>query len=115
MTAPWFDPHLYAWLPGTLLGVIGGGLGGPLLGACAGRSTHKALVFAFLIVVQAACAALLAAGVIARSKGQPYGVWYGLGLPGLLGLLVFGALTPLVLRRYREAEARNGTRNPALT
>jgi len=37
-------------------------------------------------------------------------------LPGLLsGPLVFGALTPLVLRRHREAEALNGTRSPALS
>lgn len=115
MTAPWFDPNLYAWIPGALLGLIGGGIGGPLIGTCASRGRHKKPVIAFLIVVLDACAALLAAGIFAWSKGQPYGVWYGLGFPGLLGLLLFGSITPLVLRRYREAEARNGTRSPALS
>ena len=27
MTEPWFDPNLYAWIPGTTLGVTGGILG----------------------------------------------------------------------------------------
>jgi hypothetical protein len=114
MVEPWFDPNLYAWIPGALLGVIGGGIGGPLIGTCASRGKHKSLVFAFLIVVLDACAALLAAGLFAWSKGQPYGVWYGLGFPGLLGFILFGALTPLVWRRFREAETRKGACNPAL-
>jgi len=107
MATPWFDPNTVAWIPGTLLGVIGGGIGGPLIGICAQRGKHKALLMAFLFLVETSCAGLLAAGAIAWSQGQPYGVWYGLGFPGLLGLVLFGSLTPRVLRRFREAEARN--------
>lgn len=107
MTTPWFDPNLYAWIPGALLGVIGGGIGGPLIGTCVQRGKHKALVIGFLVVVLDASSALLAAGIFAWTKDQPYGVWYGLGFPGLLGLVIFGALVPGVFRRFREAEARN--------
>jgi hypothetical protein len=106
MTTPWFDPNVYAWMPGALLGVIGGGLGGPLIGTFAPQGKHKALVMGFLFTLLGVCALLAAAGSAAWAAGQPYGVWYGLGFPGVLGLIVFGALTPLVRKRYREAELR---------
>ena len=51
-------------------------------------------------------AILLGLGVVALASGQPYGVWYGLGLPGLLGLVVIGANTFTVYWAYRAAEAR---------
>jgi hypothetical protein len=49
---------------------------------------------------------LLAAGVTALVNGQPYGVWYGLGMGGLIGTLVLGPILPVVRKRYREAEER---------
>lgn len=51
-------------------------------------------------------AILLIAGTVALIQGQPYGVWYGLGLPGFLGIAIFGALLPVLLKRYRGAEER---------
>jgi hypothetical protein len=39
-------------------------------------------------------------------QGQPYGVWYGLGLPGLIGPLVLGPLWFIMRVRYREAETQ---------
>lgn len=106
MTEPWFDPNLYAWIPGTLLGVVGGGIGGPLVGVYAPRGKFKRLVLGFHFGIMAICLVLLCVGVIALVTGQPYGVWYGLGFPGLLGLTVFGSLTPVILKRYQEAELR---------
>ena len=47
--------------------------------------------------------------VRALIDGQPYGVWYGLGLPGALGLIVLGGLMPGVRRQYRQAEQRRLT------
>ena len=38
--------------------------------------------------------------------GAPYAVWYGLGLPGLIGTVVFSAVLPGVLKRCRRAEER---------
>jgi hypothetical protein len=105
MTEPWFNPNAYAWIPGTLLGVAGG-LEGTLVGMFAPRGKLKSLVLGVHFAIMAICAVLLVAGVVALLAGQPYGVWYGLGLPGLLGLVIVGSLTPLVRRRYAEAELR---------
>jgi hypothetical protein len=38
--------------------------------------------------------------------GQPYGVWYGLLLPGVIGLIVLGSLSPVAVTAYRQAELR---------
>ena len=54
----------------------------------------------------AGCFFLLIAGGVALISKQPYGIWYGLGFPGLLGLVIFGSLTPVIFKRYREAELR---------
>jgi peptidoglycan/LPS O-acetylase OafA/YrhL len=105
MNDPWFDPNLYAWIPGTLLGVLGG-LWGSLVGILAPRGKAKPFVLGSLAIMLAACAACLTLGVFALLKHQPYGVWYGLIFPGVLGLILFPSLTPVVLMRYREAENR---------
>jgi hypothetical protein len=103
MTEPWFNPILYAWIPGTLLG-LAGGIEGTLAGICAPRGKCKTLVLGLHFADMGACCILLVAGVVALMTGQPYGVWYGLGFPGLLGLIIFGALTPVILIRYTQAE-----------
>lgn len=105
MNAPWFDPNLFAWIPGTLLGVVGGTLGA-LAGTLAPRGKARAAVLGFHAAAIAGSFALLVCGLVALLTGQPYGIWYGFGLPGLLGLIIFGSLYPVVRQRYREAEAR---------
>jgi len=105
MATPWFDPNLYAFIPGTLLGVVGGTLGA-LAGTLAPRGKARGLVQGAFGAVIAASALMLALAVVALATGQPYGIWYGLGLPGLIGIVVFGALLPVVRARYREAETR---------
>ena len=52
------------------------------------------------------CLLLLALSIVAFLSGQPYGVWYGLGLPGVVGTIVMGSLLPLIKLRYRQAEER---------
>lgn len=105
MTEPWFDPNRYAWVFGAALGMVGGMLGA-LAGSLAPRGKAKPLVMGLFAVSLVACAAMLAAGVVALVQRQPYGVWYGLLLPGALGLIVLGGLMPVVQARYREAEQR---------
>ena len=105
MNEPWFNPNLYAWIPGTALGVLGG-LWGSLVGVLAPRGKAKSLVMGSLFLMIAACASCLALGILALVQHQPYGVWYGLTLPGIVGLVVLGSLTPVALTRYREAENR---------
>ena len=102
---PWFDANLYAWIPGTLLGVLGG-LWGSLLGVLAPRGKAKAFVLGSLGLLLCASVICLVLGIMALVSRQPYGVWYGLLLPGVMGLVVLGSLGPLAIMAYRQAEAR---------
>ncbi len=103
MTEPWFNPNAYAWIPGTLLGVAGG-IWGALAGVCAPRGKCRTLVMGMLYADLLISCLLLAAGVVALATGQPYGIWYGLGFPGLLDLIVVVAFLWFFRRLYREAE-----------
>ncbi|MBI4189940.1 MAG: hypothetical protein HY525_05315 [Betaproteobacteria bacterium] len=105
MAEPWFDPNLYAWIPGTLLGVAGGLMGG-LAGTLVPRGKAKTLVLGMFWSYIVGSALLLAVAVVAYVQGQPYGIWYGLGLPGVIGVLVVGGLLPVIERGYRDAEIR---------
>jgi hypothetical protein len=105
MNEPWFNAAYYSWIPGTLLGCLGG-LWGALVGTLAPRGKAKALVLGFGGFLLLAAVFLLAAGVVALVNGQPYGVWYGLGLAGLVGTGVMGPLMPTAVRVYRQAEER---------
>ena len=105
MIESWFDPSQYAWIPGTALGVVGG-LHGALAGCLAPRGKCKGLVLGMHFGILACCGLLFVCGIAAYAVKQPYGVFYGLGFPGLLGLCILGSMTPLVLKRYREAEMR---------
>src|SRR5688500_3527230 len=105
MNEPWFDAARYAWLPGALLGCLAG-VWGTLVGVCAPRGKARALVFGLGAALVAASASLLAAGIVALVQGQPYGIWYGLGLGGLVGTIVVGSLLPVARGAYRQAEER---------
>jgi hypothetical protein len=105
MIEPWFDPNAYSWIPGTALGVIAGTWGG-LVGMLAPRGKAKGLMIGACWLLLAASAAMLAAGLFALYCKQPYGVWYGLLLPGIIGPIVIGCNMPMVYRHYHEAEKR---------
>jgi hypothetical protein len=105
MNEPWFDANSYAWIPGTLLGVLAG-LWGSLLGVLAPRGKAKSLLLGSLGFMLAASAVCLILGVLALVYHQPYGVWYGLILPGFIGLVVLGSLTPVAIMSYRQADLR---------
>lgn len=104
MNEPWF-PEQYAWIFGASIGVLGG-LVGTLGGMMAPSGKAKMLVFGiywFALIVSVTC---LVAGLSALIAGQPYGVWYGLTLAGLIGSIVFGINYFTLVNVYREAEAR---------
>lgn len=105
MNEVWFDPNVYSWIPGTLYGTLGG-LWGGVAGSLAPRGSAKRLVLGLGYLFIVIGLALLLMSIVAYLTGQPYGIWYGLGLPGLLGLVLFPSLLPVVLARYREAEER---------
>lgn len=105
MNEPWFDANSYAWIPGTAGGVLGG-LWGALAGCLAPSGKAKGLVlglgWAFVIIG----VGMLAVAVVAIICEQPYGVWYGLLLPGVIDTIVFPPLLIVVRMRYRQAELR---------
>ena len=104
MSEPWFSSQ-WAFLPGTVLGCLLG-LWGTLMGVLGSRGKAKGLIVGGFWVLLGASVVLLIAGLIALITGQPYGVWYGLGLAGLIGVLVLGFNGPMVFRVYRQAELR---------
>lgn len=105
MTEPWFDPHHYAWIPGTAYGLIAG-LMGALVAWLAPRGRARSFVLRTWFAVWAIAVALLIVGTAALLNGQPWGVWYGLLLPGVIGTLVVGANSLVILKRYRDVEQR---------
>jgi hypothetical protein len=106
MNEAWFDANLYAWIPGTALGCLAG-LWGALVGTLGPRGRGKPLVFGLGWLLLAASLALAVAGVVAYFSGQSYGIWYGLGLGGVIGVVVVGGLLPVVHTTYRAAEQRS--------
>lgn len=105
MIEPWFDPNAYAWIPGTALGVLAG-TWGSVVGILAPRGKAKSMSLGLGWLLLAASGIMLAAGLSALYCKQPYGVWYGLLLPGILGPVVLGTNLPTVYRRYHESEKR---------
>lgn len=105
MNDMWFNPNHWGWLPATVFGTsvgMWGSLSGYLAQQGRGRKFVLGAGWAFFGVALV----LLAGGVVAWSTGQPAGVWYGLALPGVLGVILLPVLLPQVYRRYQEAEAR---------
>jgi hypothetical protein len=105
MSEPWFNPNLIGGLLGATVGVLGG-TWGSLAGVCAPRGKCKGLVLGSYWLFLAAGVGLLATGIYAFVVDQPWGVWFGLLLPGAIMLLVFGPLGPVVRMRYHEADLR---------
>lgn len=104
MNEPWFADH-WSWLPGTLLGVLAGCFG-CALGFLAPRGHGRAVLVPLYWILLTVSGVLLVAGLVALVSGQPYGVWYGLGLAGLIGVLVLGFNGPVIFGAYRQAELR---------
>ena len=105
MIEPWFDPNHYAWIPGTAYGLAAGMMGG-LVGWLVPRGRAGNFILRAWFTIWAIAVALLIVGVVALVNGQPWGVWYGLLLPGAIGTLVVGANSLVILKRYREVEER---------
>jgi hypothetical protein len=107
-SAEWWDPavgnRVGAWC-GASVGVLGG-LFGCAGGICAAKGRAKGLILGSQIALTVIGLFLLCAAVVGLVLGQPFHVWYPLGLPGLILGIVMGALIPVMRARYREAEQR---------
>ena len=109
MTEPWFDQNWFGAWWGTTAGGVGGslcGLWGAVVGTLAPRGKGRAWLIPFGWMFVAVGALSLAFGLYALIVGQPYGIWYGPTLTGLILMIVVGCLMPVVYKRYAEADAR---------
>lgn len=102
---PWFDPNRYAWIPGTTFAAIA-----VLLAAIVAwlvpRGQARRFILTAWMALWASALALVAVGLLALLRDQPWGVWYALLLPGVVGTAVIGGTLPVILNRYREIEQR---------
>ena len=102
---PWFDANQYAWIPGTVYGCMAGVMGA-LVGVFVPRGKARRQICAAWAALWSVAILLLGAGLLALQSGQPWGIWYGLLLPGAIGTTVVGANFLVILKRYREVEQR---------
>jgi len=107
-TDAWFDES-FAWLPGTVWGVligIFGGVCGVLSGIFRQSKTAIEVLRCGYWIFLSGSVGFLIAGMIAWITGQPYGVWHGLSLPGLIGLAVLICNSRLSKRARDSPEIR---------
>ena len=106
MNEPWIsNPGMIGGILGSTIGILGGVVG-TLAGGFVPRGKAKKLTlgvntFAFVLSFIS-----LIVSIVAYLSGQPYGIWYGFGLVGLLGTSGFGSGFWVILKRAREAELR---------
>lgn len=105
MTQPWFDANHYAWIPGSAYALAAALMGG-LVGWLVPRGRARSFIVRAWFVLWAVAVVLLATGFVALAQGQPWGVWYGLLLPGAIGTLVVGANSWVIVKTYTRVEQR---------
>jgi cytochrome bd-type quinol oxidase subunit 1 len=101
MIHPWFDPNTQAWIPGVVLGCISIVLAG-LVVWLVPRGRAKSFIVGSWSTLWALAILLLAAGLVALFNRQPWAVWYGLMLPGVIGMFVLGGNLLIILKKYRD-------------
>jgi len=105
-TTPWItNPGLVGGLLGSAVGIFGATYG-TIVGIMAPRGKGRTFVFALHWTGVLIGLILIGLSVTAFLSGQPYGVWYGLGLPGLILAIVLLPLTGVLRQHYRQAEQR---------
>ena len=100
----WWTDRQGGWL-GGVLGCVMGGVGG-LLGLLGGRGKARRFVIGSLRATAIAGAAMLAGGIVAVVRDQPYGVFYPLLLAGGMMAVLGTLMVPVIRRRYRQMELR---------
>ena|SRR5438445_13565108 len=103
MIEPWFDPNQYSWITGVMFGGIALALGA-LAAWLVPKGKAKGFIVSSWVSLWVVAIILLVAGIVALSDRQPWGVWYGLLLPGVVGTAVMGGNLLIILKKYGEAE-----------
>ncbi len=105
---PWwtaYEGNLFGAIGGSVIGIVGGTLGA-LAGVLAPRGKGRGPILGSFVALILLGVAMLALGLIAVLRGQPYHVWYPLVLCGGILSLVLTCILPGLRTRYRQAEAR---------
>lgn len=105
---PWWDQQtaiLIGAIGGSAIGVMGG-VYGTLVSMLAPKGIGRRPMLAIHLALVGFGVAVLIAGIVAVSTGQPYLVYYPLLLGGGILSFVMGGLFPVVRMHYRQAEAR---------
>lgn len=106
MNEPWIsNTGMIGGILGSAMGILGGVVGS-LAGFFIPKGKAKKLVLGVDIFAFTLSGILLAVGIIAYLSGQPYDVWYGFGLCGLIGTPLFGMFFFVFRMEYRKAELR---------
>ena len=105
MVEPWFDPNNYAWIPGTAYGIAAAWMGA-VVGFNVPKGKKRGFILKAWFTLWAIAVVLMIAGVVAVAAGQPWGVWFAFLLPGVIGTLVVGANSVVIIRSYRVVEQR---------
>jgi MFS family permease len=92
-------------IPGTAYACISA-LIAILVAWFAPRGQARTFILRAWFALLAAAIALLVVGIVAQVSGQPWPIWYGLLLPGVIGTLVVGGNFLVILKKYREVEER---------
>jgi hypothetical protein len=99
------DAARWAWLPGTLFGVVVGTWGG-VSGTLAQKGRGRAAVTVCGWLLFAWSVGALAGALVLLTMGKGWHIWYPWLLPGGLGALLLPRLLRTVGSRYQEAETR---------
>lgn len=91
---------------GAGFGIIGGGLGGPLMGYMVPRGRAKVLVLTLIVGLLVVGVGLLVTACIAWTMKQPGYVVHPFLLTGGVATIVMGVLLPVIVGGYRAAEQR---------
>lgn len=105
----WFDTQtagLIGAIAGSAMGVLFGGIGGPMAGYFAPRGKHKPLVMGYFIAWGVLGVIALAVGLVAVFSDQPQHVYYPFLMVGGLCALLSAILTPVIAKQYRRADER---------
>ena len=104
----WWTGEQAGWIGGiggSALGILGG-LIGTVCGVLAPRGKGRLFVLGTMSAVVIISFTILIVGLVALLIGQPYMVWYPCLLIGVLGVVIFGGLIPVIRGVYRQAEQR---------
>jgi hypothetical protein len=104
----WFDSPTAGLIGGIGGGLIGvwGAVFGSLCSLLIPRGQGKRLLLGSMVVQAVLGVAVLLTGVTALALGQPFFVWYGLLVGGVLMTLLGCAFFFTLRRRYRAVELR---------